>query len=343
MNIQSNVPLSGHSTMRLGGVASFLAEVSSVSELLEAVNWAKEKTLPVIAVGEGSNIIWRDEGFQGLVIVNKILGYELQPFDSVTANLIVGGGEPWDFVVERTVAAGYYTLAPLSLIPGTAGATPVQNVGAYGQEVSNCLMTLQAVEVATGQQVTQMASDCQFDYRTSRFKTVDHGKFIITSVTFSISKTPPTPPYYESLARYIREHNVTVQSPNDIRQAVIAIRNSKLPDPKVVANNGSFFANPIIAEDALMPLLELYEGLKYWHMPDGGKVKLSAAWLVEQAGFKNFFDEETGMATWQDHSLVLVNKSAKTTADLLKFKEKIVQTVNAKFGVTLVQEPELLP
>lgn len=342
MNIQSNVALDGYSTMRLGGIASFLSEVSSVSELLEAVAWAKEKNLPVIAVGEGSNIIWRDEGFKGLVIVNKILRYDLQPFDSDTANLTVGSGEPWDSVVERTVAAGYYTLAPLSLIPGTAGATPVQNVGAYGQEVSNCLMTLQAVEVATGQQVTQMASDCQFGYRTSRFKTVDHGKFIITSVTFSISKTPPTPPYYESLARYLRENNLTIKSPDDIRQAVIAIRNSKLPDPKVVANNGSFFANPIIAEDALMPLIELYEGLKYWHLQDG-KVKLSAAWLVEQAGFKNVFDEETGMATWQDHSLVLVNRNAKSTADLLKFKEKIVKTVSDKFGVTLVQEPELLP
>lgn len=328
--------------MRLGGIASFLAEVGSVNELLEAVAWAKEKALPVIAIGEGSNIVWRDEGFKGLVIVNKILGYDLQPFDSDTANLIVGSGEPWDSVVERSVAAGYYTLAPLTLIPGTAGATPVQNVGAYGQEVSTCLMTLQAVEVATGQQVTQMASDCQFGYRTSRFKTIDHGKFIITSVTFSISKTPPTPPYYESLARYLREHNLTVKSPDDIRQAVIAIRNSKLPDPKVVANNGSFFANPIISEDDLMPLIEVYTGLKYWHLADG-KVKISAAWLVEQAGFKNVFDEETGMATWQDHSLVLVNKSAKNTTDLLKFKEKIVAGVKAKFGINLVQEPELLP
>lgn len=342
MNIQNNVSLASYSTMRLGGVAAFLTEVSSVNELLEAVAWAKEKTLPVIAVGEGSNIIWRDEGFKGLVIVNRILGYELQAFDSDTANLTVGSGEPWDSVVERTVAAGYYTLAPLSLIPGTAGATPVQNVGAYGQEVSSCLMTLQAVDITTNQVVTQMASDCQFSYRTSRFKTVDHGKFIITSVTFSISKTPPTPPYYESLARYVRENNLTIKSPDDIRQAVIAIRNSKLPDPKIVANNGSFFANPIISEDALMPLLELYEGLKYWHLPDG-QVKLSAAWLVEQAGFKNFSDEETGMATWQDHALVLVNKSAKSTADLLKFKEKIIATVTNKFGVTLIQEPELLP
>lgn len=342
MQIQENVPLSGYSTMRLGGIAAYLTAVSSVEELREAVSWAKEKGLAVIAIGEGSNIIWRDEGFAGLVIVNRILGYQLRPFDETNATLTVASGEPWDSVVERTVNEGYYTLAPLSLIPGTTGATPVQNVGAYGQEVSNCLMTLQALEVATGQMVILRGSNCQFSYRTSRFKTVDHGKFIITSVTFSISKQPPEPPYYESLARYLREHNLTVQTPNDIRQAVIAIRNSKLPDPKLVANNGSFFANPIVSDEALTQILGVNEGAKYWHLPDD-KIKISAAWLIEEVGYKNVFDRETGIATWEKHPLVLVNRNAKSTADLLAFRSKIVDAVKEKFGVTLEQEPELLP
>lgn len=342
MDMQENVPLGGYSTMRLGGEAAFLVEVNSVDELLEAVAWAKEKNLSVISIGEGSNVIWRDEGFDGLVIVNKILGYKLSAFDETTASLTVASGEAWDSVVKRTVNEGYYTLAPLSLIPGTTGATPVQNVGAYGQEVSNCLMTLQAIDLLTSQSVIMRGSDCQFGYRTSRFKTVDHGKFIITSVTFSISKQPLEPPYYDSLQRYIRENNITVHSADDIRQAVIAIRNSKLPDPKVVANNGSFFANPIVSEEILAQILGVSESAKYWHLPDG-KVKLSAAWLIEQVGFKDMHDESTGMATWVNHPLVLVNEHAKSTSDLLTFKDKLTNAVKEKFKVTLEQEPELLP
>ncbi len=252
MLIKDNIPLSGYSTMRLGGIAAHLTEVTTNEELVEAVAWAKEKSLPIIVIGEGSNIIWRDEGFPGLVIVNRILGYELRPFDDYLATLTVASGEIWDSVVEQTTNDGYYTLAPLSLIPGTVGATPVQNVGAYGQEVSKCIMTLQALDITTGQFLILRGSDCQFGYRTSRFKTVDKSKFIITSVTFSVSKTAPEPPYYDSLQRYVRENNITIQSPTDMRQAVITIRTSKLPDPKITANNGSFFANPIVSDNTLM-------------------------------------------------------------------------------------------
>lgn len=340
MFMQENIALSGYSTMRLGGTAAFLTEVSSIAELQEAWQWAKNKDLPIIVVGEGSNIVWRDEGFLGLVIANRILGYELNPFDENTASLTVGSGENWNSVVERSVKQGYYTLAPLSLIPGTVGAVPVQNVGAYGQEISNCLMTLQALDTATGQLTTLRASDCVFGYRTSRFKTTDRGKYIITATTLSVSKLPLQPPYYESLGQYFLAHGITTPSSEDVRQAVNAIRSEKLPDIKTVANNGSFFANPILPGDQLTQLLDY--GVKYWHLDDGS-VKLSAAWLIENAGFKDVHDAETGMAIWPNQPLVLVNEHAKSTADLLKFKAKIVATVQNKFGVTLVQEPELLP
>lgn len=342
MTIQENVPLSAHSTMRLGGIASFLTEVSSDTELVEAWQWAKDKNVPVLIIGDGSNIVWRDEGFPGLVIVNRILGFRLQNFDENTAALTVAGGETWDSVVERTVQAGYYTLAPLSLIPGTAGATPVQNVGAYGQEVSKCLMTIKGLDTTTGKLAILRASDCKFAYRTSRFKTDNKGKFFITELTFSISKIRPEPPYYEAVERYVRQKNKIISSPQDLREIVVAIRTSKLPDPKVVANNGSFFANPIVSDEQLMQILGVSESAKYWHVGDN-QVKLSAAWLVEQAGFKNFHDQETGMATWQYQPLVLVNEHAKSTLDLITFKTKIVTAVKEKFGVTLEQEPELLP
>lgn len=342
MYIQDNVPLGGYSTMRLGGRAAFLTEVNSVAELKEAWQWAKDKNLPIITVGDGSNIVWRDEGFPGLVIANRIPGYDLHPFDDNTTGLTVGAGENWDSVVERTVELGYYTLAPLSLIPGTAGATPVQNVGAYGQELSKCLMTLQALDTSNGQIINLRASDCAFGYRTSRFKTTDKSKYIITSITMSLSKLPLEKPYYESLQNYITENQLTISSASDIRRAVIAIRSSKLPDPKLVANNGSFFANPIISEVSLTQLLDSNPSIKYWHLGDD-QIKLSAAWLVENAGFKDAHDVYTGMGTWPKQSLVLVNEHAKSTADLLKFRDRIIATVQEKYGVTLQQEPELLP
>lgn len=328
--------------MRVGGAAAHLVEITSDAELKEAWEWAKTNSLPVIMIGEGSNIIWRDEGFPGLVIVNKITGYELSAFDEHTASLTIGAGERWDSVVERSVQSGYYTLAPLSLIPGTAGATPVQNVGAYGQEIKNCLMTIQAFDTSVGQSVILRASDCSFGYRTSRFKTTDRGRYFITALTLSLSNYPPERPFYEAIERYLRETQKTINSPAELRDTVIAIRSSKLPDPAQVGNNGSFFANPIISDEQLVQVLGVDDSAKYWHL-EGGKVKLSAAWLMEKAGFKDRHDEETGMGTWPTQTLVLVNEHAKHAADVLAFKEKIVSAVKTMFDVTLEQEPEILP
>ncbi len=342
MFIQENVPLQAFSTMRLGGTAAYLSEVNEHGDVAKLAAWAKERQLPVLTIGDGSNIVWRDEGFPGLVLVNRLTGFEVSNSDETKAYLTVGGGENWDSVVERTVAAGLGGITELSLIPGTAGATPVQNVGAYGREIADTLVTLEAYDLQTDQFVTMPASDCSFGYRTSRFKTTDHGRFIITSITLLLTKTPPTPPFYDSVAQYFKDQGISVPTLADVRQAVISIRTAKLPDVKVVANNGSFFRNPVITADQFNMLLSDNPQMQYWHQDDDS-VKLSAAWLVEQAGFKDAHDAETGMGTWPKQSLVLVNEHAKSTADLLRFKQKIVDEVQAKFGVMLEQEPELLP
>jgi UDP-N-acetylmuramate dehydrogenase len=341
MNIQPDVSLAEFSTMGLGGIASFLVQVTDRQEVAEAVKWAAEKQLPVIMIGGGSNIIWNDSGFAGLVLVNRIMGYQEQPIDETDTYLTLGAGENWDTVVERAVGSGLTGIEALSLVPGTAGGTPIQNVGAYGQEISETLTTVEAFDTQTGQFVTIPASDCAFSYRSSRFKTTDRGRFFITGLSLHLYKGNPSPPFYSSVQTYFEEHGITEYTPASLRQAVIDIRNSKLPDPAVIRNTGSFFANPIIGtsqyetidEDSVMP-----------HWPAGeGKVKLSAAWLIEQAGFKDFHDPETGMATWPRQSLVLINEHARSTADLLAFKQKIIDAVHTKFGITLVQEPELLP
>lgn len=342
MFILENVPLSGYSTMRLGGMAAYLTDINNRSEISEALAWADARQLPVLMIGSGSNIVWKDEGFPGLVMVNKINLFETFNEDETNLYVTVGAGEIWDDVVARTVNMDYSGLEQLSLIPGTTGATPIQNVGAYGREISDVLVTVEAFDRTTGQLTTIPASDCAFGYRTSRFKTTDKGRFFITTVTFHLTKTNPIPPFYQTLQEYLDGHNIQTYTPKNIREAVIAIRQAKLPDPKLIANNGSFFANPVIDEGEFGSLHTDYPDIKYWHMDDG-KVKISAAWLIEKAGFKAFQDAETGMATWPAQPLVLVNEHAAHTADLLKFRQKIIDTVKAKFGIELEQEPELLP
>jgi UDP-N-acetylmuramate dehydrogenase len=241
------------------------------------------------------------------------------------------------------VAAGLTGIEALSLVPGTAGGTPVQNVGAYGQEIAETLVSVEAFDTQANSLVTLAAADCGFGYRTSRFKTTDHGRFFITSLTLHLTKGNPMPPFYAAVQSYFDAHNLTDFTPQALRQAVIAIRTAKLPDPAKVHNTGSFFANPVVAEGILRQLQANYTTVPYWETEQPGKVKISAAWLIEQAGFKDAHDDATGMATWPMQPLVLVNEHAKNTADLLAFKKRIIDTIQQKFEITLQQEPELLP
>jgi UDP-N-acetylmuramate dehydrogenase len=341
MNILQNVSLTNYSTMGLGGPAAYLVEVTSRMEVLEALSWAGTRQLPAVMIGGGSNIIWGDVGYRGLILVDKIRGYEVYEEDQTNVYLTLGSGEPWDDVVRRCVSAGLTGIEALSLIPGTAGATPIQNVGAYGQEISQTLTTVEVFDTQVGDFVTVAGSDCGFSYRSSRFKTVDRGRFYITGVTLHLTKGYMLPPFYSTLQRYFEEHAVTEYTPAVVREAVIAIRTSKLPDPAVVRNTGSFFANPIVNDMQLAALTNHFEQMPHWPVDNGG-AKLSAAWLITQAGFKDYHDEKTGMATWPAQPLVLVNEHAKTTADLMAFKQKIIDAVRAKFNIILEQEPELI-
>ncbi|HVW23168.1 MAG TPA: UDP-N-acetylmuramate dehydrogenase [Candidatus Saccharimonadales bacterium] len=344
MQIQDNVSLADHSTMRLGGQAAHLVLVEDRIQLREALTWAAQNKLPVIMIGDGSNIVWRDEGFPGLVIVNNIQRYESFQEDESSFYVTAGAGEKWDTVVERAAQAGLTGIEALSLIPGTAGATPVQNVGAYGQEIAQTLVTIEAFDAQLGDYTTLRAEDCAFGYRTSRFKAADRGRFFITAITLHLIKGNPHAPFYASVQQYFEDNKIDVSqvTPMDLRKAVIAIRNDRLPDPAKVNNCGSFFANPIVGRADLARLQAAFPGIPSWTLSDGS-AKIPAAWLIEQAGYKSYFDHETGMSTWARQPLVLVNEKAIKTADLLLFKQKIVDAVAAKFGITLQQEPELLP
>jgi UDP-N-acetylmuramate dehydrogenase len=338
IHIKEQVSLKLYSTMRLGGTARYVCDVTSEEDLLDALAYADKIHLPIRTIGHGSNIIWHDEGFSGLLLIMKIEGHERIN----TSTICFGAGVEWDAAVRVSVENGLSGLEFLSLIPGTVGATPVQNVGAYGKEIKDVILSLRAYDLHEKKFITLQKDNCDFGYRTSRFKVADSGRFIITSVTFGLSTTPPVPPFYDSLQAYFTTHPVEAYTPATIREAVIAIRSSKLPDPKQVANNGSFFANPVVHASVYEKLKQTYPDIKGWSV-DAENIKIAAGWLVEKAGYGDCHDKETGMATWHAQNLVLVNEHATNTSQLITFRDNIVKTVYEKFGIALEQEPELLP
>lgn len=340
--ILENVSLKDHSTMRLGGNARYICQIDNPHQIGAAIDWAESQKLPITMIGGGSNVIWSDAGFPGLVMVNRIPGYELQD-EGDHLYIVAGAGEKWDTIVAESVYAGYSGIEQLSLIPGTVGATPIQNVGAYGREIADVLVCVQAYDRQQKKLVVIPKSECNFSYRNSRFKNEDKGRFFITSVTLSLTKGRPAPPYYDAIKNYLDEHgvkgdDVTAQT---IRDAVIAIRNSKLPDPEKIANCGSFFHNPIIPLIQAQEIRELYPHLVFWQVGDD-QAKISAGWLLEQLGLKGYHEPNTGMAVWDKQALVFINEKATTTAQLIAFRDAIVKSVQDKFGITLVQEPEMI-
>ncbi|HUD06266.1 MAG TPA: UDP-N-acetylmuramate dehydrogenase [Candidatus Saccharimonadales bacterium] len=342
MNISKNVSLKNYSTMKLGGNASYVVEIENKDDLVQAFDFAKTNNLKTIAVGTGSNLVWRDEGFDGLILVCKTKRYDVFREDDTNFYITVGSGEIWDDIVARTTSINLSGIEQLSLIPGTAGAAPVQNVGAYGQELSNVLVSVEVFDQKIGELVNIRSSECGFGYRTSRFKTTDKGRFFITNIVLHLNKSNPQPPYYSALKQYFEEHKISDITPTVVRDAVISIRKSKLPDVSKVANCGSFFTNPIIDGSKLEILRSSFPAVPYWENGDN-KYKISAAWLIEQLNFKDYHDKETGMATWPTQPLVFVNEHAQSTSDLLKFAQKVSGAVAARFDIQLAQEPELLP
>lgn len=340
MHIQKNVPLANYATMRLGGNAKFLCHITDKHELVNALDWAEDRKLPVIVIGGSSNIVWGDEGFPGLVIVNQIAGFTITE-DGDKSYVAISAGENWDKAVAKTVKAGLTGIEALSLIPGTAGATPVQNVGAYGQEIADTLVSLEVYDTNHRHFITLQKEDCGFGYRTSRFKTKDKNRFVIVSITLHLSRTNPRPPYYPAVAKYLREKKIGVVTPQVLRQAVKAIRSAKLPDPAKIGNNGSFFANPIVCKTIFNNLIAKYPDMPNWPVKNN-TVKLSAAWMIEYVGLKGYQDKKLGLAIWHKQPLVIVNETAIKTADLIKFRNYITKAVRREFNIDLEQEPELI-
>ncbi len=342
MIIEKNIPLAKLTTMRLGGEAAYVITVESKGELLEALAKADEQNLPFFILGQGSNVVAMCENYPGIIILNRIRGFEKVGEDDESATFRIGAGEIWDNTVATLCEMNLSGVEALSAIPGYAGATPVQNVGAYGQEIADTLTELEAYDTDSETFVTLSHDDCGFAYRNSIFKNPDERHHIITSITLRLRKTHLMPPFYPNLEKYLDKHGITDFSPMSIRDAVIAVRASKLPSVDDVASAGSFFKNPIVSAEKSAELVAKNPEMPHWPMNEHGDngVKLSAGWLIDQTGLKGY--RSHGMLIYPNNALVLVNESAKTADDLQTFKAEIVAKVDDKFGVILEQEPETL-
>lgn len=336
MDIHTNIPLKNYTTMRLGGNARFMTDVHTPDEVVAICNNAAAQQLPIFILGGGSNVIARDEGFDGIVVRNRIPGFEIIADTPSDTTLKIGAGENWDEVVRRTVEMNLTGIEAMSAIPGTAGAAPVQNVGAYGQEIADTLVSLEAYDTQTQQHCTLQAADCGFSYRHSIFRGDQAGRYIITSITIKLYKAAPQPPFYAAVQAYFDAHNITLYTPQVIRDTVTTIRQDKLPDPTVMPNTGSFFKNAIIEKWQLDELRKTYPDIPTYDMPDG-RFKVPAGWLIEQTGLKG--QTLHGMRVHDKNALVLINESASHYDDLASARDEIIGRVRDTFRIQIEQEP----
>jgi UDP-N-acetylmuramate dehydrogenase len=353
LTIQRNVPLAPLTTLALGGPADEFASCTTVDDLRQAVRSAVVRMVPLHILGGGSNTIVPDEGATGLVAHVAMRGVKMT--DDGDGMLVeAAAGEPWDGFVLRTIAEGLGGLESLSGIPGLVGATPIQNVGAYGQEVSQTIVRVAVLDRGSLEEQVLNGSDCGFRYRQSRFKSTDANRFIVTAVTFRLRKNAELEIRYAELQRYFEEQGIRGSLPpgrpglETVRAAVLALRRRKsmVTDPTDANSRsvGSFFMNPVLGKTELDQVQQRWtsgggkDPIPAFPSDDG--VKVPAAWLVEHAGFSKGY-RMGGAGISSNHALALINCGG-TTRDLLKLASAIQEAVLDRFGLNLEREPVLL-
>jgi UDP-N-acetylmuramate dehydrogenase len=332
---EENVPLAPLTTLGVGGAARWFVRVGGV-DIANAYEWAEARGLPVFVLGGGSNLVIADEGFPGLVLQMRAapIASPLRRGDDFLINVRAGGS--WDEVVAFAVDRGLAGIECLSGIPGTVGGTPIQNVGAYGQEVADVIEAVSAFDFKRQRQVVLSAAECEFGYRMSRFKARDAGRFVVTSVLFRFRSGPPTVKYPDLVEHLAREQKAPA-SLADVRAAVLAIRRRKGmvidaadPDTRSV---GSFFMNPVVDRAVIDQIAPAPH-----YVMDNGTVKIPAAWLIEQSGFaRGHVDGRVGLST--KHPLAIINRGGATARDVIHLARRIKTTVRDRFGIALRPEP----
>lgn len=354
MQIEEHVPLAAFTTLGIGGPARWMLTVTSEEDVAEAVRFAHGCNLPIFVLGGGSNLLVADEGFPGVVLRMALTGIVEERTSDGAVLLCTGAGESWDAFVQHAVDEDLAGVECLAGIPGTVGGTPVQNVGAYGQEVAETIALVRCFDRHTGEFVELSNADCGFAYRTSVLNTAERGRYIVVRVDFRLQRGGSPKLAYADLRRHFGlpvagapETTTPQLSPTlaEVADAVRTIRRGKgmvfdLADPNS-RSAGSFFRNAIVPQETLLRVSEAagvgVDAVPHWPAGDG-LVKLPAAWLLERAGFvRGFSLGKAGIST--RHTLALVNRGGATAADLIALRERVVADVREKFGITLEQEP----
>lgn len=350
MDIKENVSLREHTTLRVGGTADYFCVARSLDELKGACAFARERALPVFVLGGGSNSLVHDQGFRGLVIKVQIKGIELAE-DKGHVLAHVAAGEDWDAFVERTVAEGAWGLENLSLIPGTVGAAPIQNIGAYGVEVKSAIECVHTIDIETGAERAFSKWDCKFDYRESVFKTPEHKRYVVHKVSFRLSKEPKPVLTYKDVKEHFDKKGVAIPTQKEMRDAVIEIRRGKFPDLAKVGTAGSFWKNPIISREHYLTLLATYPDMPSYPanpprdirdtLSAGEYVKVPLAWILDNVcNLKGYQKGVVGL--FEKQPLVLVVGFGATSAQIDDFADDIATIVRDKTGIDIEREVQFV-
>lgn len=334
--LQKNVNLKPFNTFGLSVRTKYYAPFTSVKDLKSLLSEVKNEKLLIL--GGGSNVLFQNN-FHGVTLRNEIKGIELIEENDRNIVLKVGAGEVWHELVLHTIKKGWGGLENLSLIPGSVGASPMQNIGAYGVEIKDVFESLEALEIKTGKLHTFFHKDCQFGYRESVFKKDLKNQFVITSVTYKLSKKPQLNTSYGAIEEELKSRNITQPTIKDVSDAVIAIRQSKLPDPKEIGNAGSFFKNPVISLIQYQELQKKHENIPSYPV-DKLHVKVPAGWLIDQSGWKGKTFGNFGVHKKQ--ALVLVNYDDAKGKDIVQLSEQIIEDIKKRYGITLEREVNII-
>ncbi len=336
MPVKRHIDLAPYNTFSVAAVANYFAPIASRDDLHAALDAAGDR--PHLILGGGSNILFTRD-FDGLVIKNEIRGIRVVKEDHDHAWVRAGAGEDWDGFVRWTLRHRLYGLENLALIPGAVGASPVQNIGAYGVEVGDLLETVDTIDLVTGAPRCFQATECALGYRTSVFKQPPRDRNFITAVTFRLSKTARLVTAYDDVARAVEQlapGDLDAQKMSDI---IRQIRRRKLPDPADLGNAGSFFKNPLVAPDRFAALVAEHGDVPHFSQP-GGSVKIAAGWLIEQCGWKGRRVGACGVYPRQ--ALILVNYGDAQGAEILELARNIAASVKSRFGIDLEPEPRII-
>lgn len=332
MKIEDNVELKPYNTFGLMSTAGHLIRIYSETEIFEVI---AENLSPIRIIGGGSNILLTGD-VNGYVLKNEIKGIEIVDEDEEKVLVRAGAGEIWNTLVLWSVSHGLGGLENLILIPGTVGAAPIQNIGAYGVEQKNAFHSLSAIDLETGEKVVFYKHQCQFGYRDSIFKNEAKDRYFITHVHYVLLKKNPLTLEYGDIKKVLLEKNISDPTLDDVASAISTIRKSKLPDPAVIGNAGSFFKNPVIDQQKFMKLREIYPDLPSFQIEDSRFIKIPAAWLIEKSGFKGLKINNIGVHEKQ--ALVLVNHGGGSGQEIYLLSNKIQSKVKTMFDITLHPE-----